>query len=106
MATTIVRAIDQDALHAHLAHVAEGDLFRPHAAIKAARNSASNYRFLAARNARELRPVVGVDRSQGRPLPVQYNAMSQPMNVEKARSNNVRPILRATLVRSFVRRDR
>jgi hypothetical protein len=29
-------AIDQDAAHAHVAHVAKGDLLGPHAAIKAA----------------------------------------------------------------------
>jgi hypothetical protein len=36
MAAMIVGAADQDALHAHLAHIAEGDLLRPHAGIKAA----------------------------------------------------------------------
>src|SRR5262249_20700975 len=30
MAAVIVGAIDQDAAYAHLAHVAEGDLLRPH----------------------------------------------------------------------------
>jgi hypothetical protein len=33
VAAVVVRAIDQDAAHAHLAHVAEGDLLRPHADI-------------------------------------------------------------------------
>jgi hypothetical protein len=32
----VVGAIDQDAAHAHLAHIAESDLGWPHAAIKAA----------------------------------------------------------------------
>lgn len=73
MAALIVGAIDQHAAHAHLAHLAEGDFDRAvtgrcvgngltHAAIKAAPNTASNYRFLAARNARELLPVVGVEK--------------------------------------------
>lgn len=33
-----------------------------HAAIKATHGPPSNYRFLAARNARELPPIVGVER--------------------------------------------
>jgi hypothetical protein len=36
VATMVVGTIDQDATHALLAHVAEGDLLRPHAGIKAA----------------------------------------------------------------------
>jgi hypothetical protein len=40
--------MNEDAAHAHLAHLAEGDLLRPHAAIKAARNLASNCQSLAA----------------------------------------------------------
>lgn len=40
MTAAVVRAIDQDAAHAHLAHLAEGDLLRPHAAIKTAAGQA------------------------------------------------------------------
>jgi hypothetical protein len=35
--------MNEDAAHAHLAHLAEGDLLRPHAAIKAALATARNH---------------------------------------------------------------
>jgi hypothetical protein len=56
----IVGAVDQDGAHAHLAHVAEGDLLRPHAAIKAAASVAGKLSILAGQDAGEPLPVAGV----------------------------------------------
>ncbi len=68
-------AIDEDAEEAHLPHLAEGDLDGAtrdvrgrvaadgagHAAIETRRRPESNFQPVAARNARELLRVVGVD---------------------------------------------
>lgn len=79
MATPIICAIDQDATHAHLAHLAERDLDPPavgfsagamsgrtrHHAKNGADRTESNYQSLGPRNAGELLRVVGVEnRSQ------------------------------------------
>ncbi|GAA0004396.1 hypothetical protein BDS110ZK4_24220 [Bradyrhizobium diazoefficiens] len=70
-------AIDEDAAHAHLPHLAEGDLDGAavnmrgrvasdrarHAAIEAGRRTESNCRFLAAWNDGELLQIVGVEKS-------------------------------------------
>lgn len=72
-----VSAADQDVLHAHFSHFAEGDLHWPavgmmaqggvastglrHAAIETPGHQESNYQSLGLRNARELLLVVGVE---------------------------------------------
>ncbi|WP_167768347.1 hypothetical protein [Bradyrhizobium sp. MOS001] len=73
MMTTM--AIDQDVAHAHLSHLAEGDLDRPavgvcgrmaagragHVAIETRRKPESNCRLVVAQNARGLLPVGDVE---------------------------------------------
>jgi hypothetical protein len=61
MAVPVVRAIDEDTAHAHLAHLSEGDLLTPHAAIEAVRRRGSNYQSLGLGKARKLPRVVGVE---------------------------------------------
>jgi hypothetical protein len=58
MAAMEVGAIDQYAAHAHLAHVAKGDLPRPRAAIKAA--SAAPRKLSIRRGSSRRRATAGV----------------------------------------------
>lgn len=57
-------------------------LWLGHAAIEPRRRTESNYRFLAARNARELLPVVGVDDSVSPFKPIEGN-LSGARHVQK-----------------------
>jgi hypothetical protein len=67
MAAVVVGAIDQDASHARLAHLVEGDLLRPHAAIE-------NYRFqalvLLLRSASTSAPVRAVRQNLDSGIPI------------------------------------
>jgi hypothetical protein len=60
-AAEVVRAIDQDTAHAHVAHMAEDDLLGPHAAIKAALAAPRKLSIPEARKGCELLPIVGVE---------------------------------------------
>lgn len=62
MAAPIVVAIDQDAAHASIAHVAEGNLLRPlHAASKRQPRGMANHQWLVARSQRDTPQLVAVE---------------------------------------------
>jgi hypothetical protein len=68
MAATVVGAIDKDAAHAHIiAHLAEGDLLGPHAAIKATAQVARKLSIHGGRDGGDLLQIVGVEECRAKP---------------------------------------
>lgn len=79
MATVVVGAIDQDAVHAHLAHVLEGDLLGPHAAYPSAALSPLQIVNLGGAIGAGLLGVVGAERSAVAGKPDLPYASAEPL---------------------------